>query len=121
MVDGWVLSQGHVNMGGLWKTFGGVSSLEALVCGLGDFVFFVGWGWMSDFGAAAFCLETSVGFLPVGWLSLRLGPVHQGCFVAPVEQAWHGLPMRSGEHEGFHGFFGGPDGAGPEREVCVAQ
>src|SRR5581483_3854641 len=60
-------------------------------------------------------------FVPVRLAGSLLLPVNQRSFVAPLQQAPHGLSMRTRQHESFHSGFAYPYGARPERAVTVTQ
>src|SRR5204863_513298 len=66
-----------------------------------------------------FGLQTPVRLGP-GWRIL-CEPMHDGCLVAPVEQAWHHPPVHAGMHEGAHRRLVGPDRSCPERQVRITQ
>ncbi len=76
---------------------------------------------MVHFGLPAIPSEPSVGLVPVRLLRGLLLPTDQCCFVTPLQEPSHDLPVRSGEHIGSDRGFGGPDGSSPERVVSVAE
>jgi hypothetical protein len=72
-------------------------------------------------GPPAIRLQPSMRFTPVRRLIGLLLPMDQRCFVTPLQQSSHHLPMRSGAHKSFHGGFCCPDGASPVRVAGVTK
>ena len=76
---------------------------------------------MIDFGEASLRLQLVMSFGPTRLLIVVLLPMDKGGFVAPFEELSHGLPVRSSQHIFLHRGVGGPDGAGPECAITVAE
>ena len=64
---------------------------------------------------------TFVRLMPIRQLGTLLRPVHQGSFVAPVQQLHHGLAVRRRQHECAHRSFVHPCRARPECSVRIIE
>src|SRR5579883_684873 len=65
----------------------------------------MGGGRVVHFRAPPLGLQPAVRFLPVRQLFSLLLPMDQRGFIAPLQQAAHRQPVRSGHHKGLHGGF----------------
>ena len=74
-----------------------------------------------DFRLFSFGEHAAMGVAPGGELGGFLGPMDDGCFIAPLEQAGHGCAMRAGNSKGVYGFGVMPGGDGPKRIARFAQ
>src|SRR5579883_533925 len=99
------------------------SARSTLAAGLQrpDLKALMGRGWVVHFRAPPLRLKPPVRFLPVRQLFALLLPMDESGFIAPLQQAAHRHPMRSGHHEGLHGGFARPQRTGPERAIAIAQ